>query len=144
MFLGEYKHNIDYKGRVSVPKKFREGLAKEGPVLTKGLDQCLFLYPKESWKVLAERVKLLPVTGAGARAFSRYIFGSAVETGFDRLGRVQIPEYLREYASLSKEAVLVGVGERVEIWSLKRWNIYEKELEKRGEEIAERLKESGI
>ena len=144
MFLGEYKHNIDYKGRVSVPKKFREELAKAEPVLTKGLDQCLFLYPKDSWQVLADRVKLLPVTGSSARAFSRYIFGSAVEVEFDRLGRVQIPEYLRDYANLSKEVVLIGVGERVEIWSIKHWDSYEQDLEKRGEEIAERLKESGI
>lgn len=144
MFLGEYKHNIDYKGRVSVPKKFRRELLKEGPVLTKGLDQCLFLYPKGSWKVLAERVKLLPVTGANARAFSRYIFGSAIEVSFDGLGRIQIPEYLRNYAHLSKEAILVGVGERVEIWSLAYWREYEQNLEKKGEEIAEKLKDSGI
>lgn len=143
MFLGEYKHNIDYKGRVSVPKKFREDLG-QGSVLTKGLDRCLFLYTKDSWQVLAERVKRLPVTGSNARAFSRYIFGSAVEAEFDNLGRIQIPGYLREYADLSKEAVLVGVGERIEIWSKERWSDYEQDLEKKGEEIAEKLRESGI
>ncbi len=143
MFLGEYKHSVDYKGRLSVPKKFRQELA-QGSILSKGLDKCLFLHPKKSWQVLADRVKLLPLTGGSARAFSRYIFGSAIEVEFDNLGRIQIPEYLLRYADLSKEIVLVGIGERVEIWSEKRWRKYEQDLEKRGEEIAEKLRESGI
>lgn len=143
MFLGEYRHNLDYKGRISVPKKFRRELAK-GAILTKGLDGCLFLYSKESWEQLTSRLRELSVTQADTRAFERYLFGSAVEVEFDRLGRIKIPEYLLAYASLRKEAILVGILERVEIWNLELWNKLTKKLGERGEEIAEKLSERGV
>jgi len=143
MFLGEYKHNIDYKGRLSVPKKFRGQLTK-GSVLTKGLDRCLFLYTLEGWGLLSSRIKNLPVTARDARAFSRYLFSGATEIEFDQLGRIFIPDYLRGYAALKKEVVVVGVLERVEIWDKARWGKMRRNVETKGEEIAEKLTGSGI
>ena len=143
MFLGEYRHNLDYKGRISVPKKFRRDLAK-GAILTKGLDGCLFLYSKESWERLTTALRELSVTQADTRSFERYLFGGAVEAQFDQLGRINIPEYLLAYADLKKEAILVGILERVEIWDLQRWSRLAKKLGERGEEIAEKLSERGV
>ena len=143
MFLGEYKHNIDYKGRLSVPKKFRRQ-RKKGSVLTKGLDRCLFLYTSEGWETLSNRIKDLPVTASDARAFGRYLFSGATEIEFDQLGRIFIPEYLRSYAGMRKETVIVGILERLEIWDIKSWEKMRKELEAKGEEIAEKLTGSGI
>ncbi len=143
MFLGEYKHSIDYKGRLSVPKKFRGQLKKES-VLTKGLDRCLFLYPSEGWETISNRVKELPVTASDARAFGRYLFSGATEIEFDQLGRIFIPEYLRDYAGLKKEVVVVGVLDRIEIWDKPRWTRMRKDVEAKGEEIAEKLTGSGI
>jgi MraZ protein len=143
MFLGEYRHNLDYKGRVAVPKKFRSDLA-QGAILTKGLDGCLFLYPKKSWEELTARFQELSVTQADTRAFERYLFGGAVEANFDNLGRVKIPEYLILYASLKKELVLVGILERIEIWNKNKWEKVYENLESRGEEIAEKLSEKGV
>ena len=143
MFLGEYKHNVDYKGRLSVPKKFRGQLTK-GSVLTKGLDRCLFLYTSEGWGTLSDRVRELPVTASDARAFGRYLFSGAIEIEFDRLGRIFIPDYLRGYAGLKKEVVVVGVLERIEIWDKVRWKKMKKDVESKGEEIAEKLTGSGI
>lgn len=143
MFLGEYKHNLDYKGRVAVPKKFRTEL-KSGAIITKGLDKCLFLYPKESWEQLTERLRQLSVTQADTRAFGRYLFGGASEVEFDSLGRIKIPDYLLAYASLSKEVMLVGLLDRVEIWNSKKWEKLAVEIESKGESIAEKLSEKGV
>ena len=143
MFLGEYKHNLDYKGRVAVPKKFRTEL-ESGAIITKGLDKCLFLYPKGSWEQLTERLRQLSVTQADTRAFGRYLFGGASEVEFDSLGRIKIPDYLLAYASLSKEVMLVGLLDRVEIWNSKSWEKLAVELESKGESIAEKLSEKGV
>src|SRR4030042_3503266 len=143
MFLGEYKHNLDYKGRLAVPKKFRKELAS-GAILTKGLDGCLFLYPQESWEKLTNRLKESSVAIADTRAFERYLFGRAVAVEFDLLGRVKIPEYLLEYALIKKEAVFVGILERIEIWNPDKWNKLARKLDYRGEEIAEKLSERGV
>lgn len=143
MFLGEYKHNIDYKGRLSVPKKFRTKLSK-GSVLTKGLDKCLFLYTSGGWGTLSKQIEKLPVTASDARAFGRYLFSGATEIEFDRLGRIFIPDYLKTYAGLRKEVVVVGVLQRIEIWDKSRWDRMRKEVEAKGESIAEKLTESGI
>ena len=143
MFLGEYKHNLDYKGRVAVPKKFRTEL-ESGAIITKGLDKCLFLYPEGSWEQLTERLRQLSVTQADTRAFGRYLFGGASEVEFDSLGRIKIPDYLLAYASLSKEVMLVGLLDRVEIWNSKSWEKLAVELESKGESIAEKLSEKGV
>ncbi|OGY24287.1 MAG: cell division/cell wall cluster transcriptional repressor MraZ [Candidatus Woykebacteria bacterium RBG_13_40_15] len=143
MLLGEYQHNLDNKGRLAVPKKFR-GVLGRSAILTKGLDGCLFLYPRPEWERLSSRLRELPVTQADTRAFERYLFGGAVETEFDSLGRIKIPGYLRSYANLEKESVTVGVLERIEIWDKERWYRFSKKLHARGEEIAEKLAEKGI
>lgn len=143
MFLGEYKHNLDYKGRLAVPKKFRQQLAS-GAIITKGLDGCLFLYPTQAWNALTTRLSELSVTQADTRAFERYLFARAAEVEFDSLGRIKIPEYLLEYAQITKEAVLVGLLERIEIWDPNRWNKLAKKLEEKGEEIAQKLSEKGV
>lgn len=143
MFLGEYHHNFDYKGRLAVPKKFREEIGKRA-ILTRGLDGCLFLYTSPAWEELAEKMRELPLTAADARAFGRYLFAGATEVVFDQLGRMVVPEYLRTYAALEKNAVVVGVLDRVELWSTERWTTLQKSLRSKGEEVAERLKSSGI
>ncbi len=143
MFLGEYKHNLDYKGRLAVPKKFRRQLAS-GAIITKGLDGCLFLYSKEAWERLAARLRELSVTQADTRAFERYLFGGAAQVEFDQLGRIKIPEYLLAYAGIKKEAILVGILERIEIWGQDKWSDLATKLEKKGEEIAEKLSKKGI
>ena len=143
MFLGEYRHSLDYKGRLAVPKKFRKDLGSEA-ILTRGLDGCLFLYSKQPWEKLTTKMEQLPLTQADARSFARYLFGSASQVNFDRLGRVAIPGYLKEYANLDKSAIFVGVLERIEIWDEKRWKAVEKKFASSAEIAAERLKEAGI
>jgi MraZ protein len=143
LFLGQHQHTLDYKSRTSIPKKFREQL-KEGAVLTLGLDGCLFLYPKSEWEILANRLKELPLTGADARALSRYLFSSAVEVAFDNLGRITIPDYLREHSKIQKKVIIIGVLNRVEIWADENWRLFNKKIAKSSAAIAEKLSGSGI
>lgn len=143
MFLGQYQHSLDYKGRTSVPKKFREDL-KPSAILTVGLEGCLFLYPKDEWEKLSTRLSELPLTASDARNFSRYLFSSAVEVSFDKLGRITIPDYLKNHASLKKRLIIAGVLNRVEIWDQVKWEVFNKNLNSQSEEIAEKLSGSGI
>ncbi|MDD2400620.1 MAG: division/cell wall cluster transcriptional repressor MraZ [Clostridia bacterium] len=140
MFIGEYQHTIDDKGRFIMPAKFREALG-DWLMITKGLDGCLFVYTRNEWSVLEEKLKKLPFTNSHARAFARYIFGGAVEYELDKQGRVLLTTHLREYANISKEIVLVGVGTRVEIWNKESWNIYSRKAEESYEELAEKMVE---
>src|SRR5690625_774198 len=123
MFMGEYQHNIDMKGRMIVPAKFREGLG-ESFVLTRGLDQCLFAYPVEEWKILENKLKKLPLTKKDARSFTRFFFSGAVECEVDKQGRINIPQPLRNYSKLEKECVVIGVSSRVEVWAKDIWEDY--------------------
>jgi len=116
MFMGEYTHTIDEKGRLIVPAKLREELGKKF-VITKGLDGCLFVYNETEWAVFEEKLKTLPLTNKEARFFVRFFLAGASEAETDKQGRILVPENLRELAELSKDVVLVGVGSRVEIWS---------------------------
>lgn len=143
MFLGRYTHRLDNKSRTSIPKKFRQQLSSGG-VLTSGLDGCLFLYSKNDWEQLSNRVSGLPLTASDARDFARYLFSNATEISFDQLGRIVIPEYLANYALLEKDLVIVGVLNRIEIWSKKRFSTLNRKLQQKGEEIAEKLSGSGI
>ncbi len=143
MFIGEYQHTIDEKRRMSIPAKFREELGNKG-VLTKGLEGCLFLYPYEEWRQLAERLSQLPVSQADARSFSRIMLAGAMEASIDNLGRILIPDYLREYAGLEKRAVVAGLFSRIEIWDEERWEQYKAQTQEEVGDIAERLKELGI
>ncbi|MBT4071872.1 MAG: division/cell wall cluster transcriptional repressor MraZ [Candidatus Magasanikbacteria bacterium] len=143
MFIGEYNHNLDEKGRLAVPKKFRATLA-EGAVITRGLDDCLFLYTKEEWNVLAKKLSELPFSQANARAFARLMLAGAMDVSLDKQGRVVLPEYLRTYADLKKEIIIAGLYNRLEIWDQHTWSEYTSKTEAARNEIAEQLGELGI
>lgn len=121
MFLGEYVHTIDEKGRLAVPARFRAGLAG-GLVITRGLDRCLAIYPIEEWKRLAEQVSALPMTDRRARAFRRLVFANASDVIPDRQGRILIPPRLREYAGLDGEVVITGIDTYIEVWNPQAWS----------------------
>ena len=121
MFMGEYNHSIDQKGRLIVPSKFREQLGNEF-VVTKGLDGCLFVYSNEEWQRIEEKFREIPLTTKDARKFSRFFFAGAATCEVDKQGRILLPSNLREYAAIEKEVVSVGVLSRVEIWSKDRWS----------------------
>lgn len=121
MFMGEYSHTVDLKGRVIVPSKFRETLGDDF-VVTKGLDGCLFVYDMKEWNVFEEKLKSLPITNKDARQFVRFFLAGAATVEVDKQGRILIPGVLREFAELTKDVVLIGVASRVEIWSKERWN----------------------
>ncbi len=123
MLLGEYRHNLDVKGRVSVPSKFRDDLGQSF-VITKGLDSCLFVYSKTEWQIFEEKLNTLPMTNQEARAFKRFFFSGATECEVDKQGRVNIPQNLREYADLQKDVVIVGLSNRAEIWNNENWDKY--------------------
>lgn len=120
MFLGEFEHAIDEKGRITIPAKFRSRLAG-GMVITKGIDECLWLYPLDVWEPLAQKISALPLTDPQAREFSRQVFGSASDDVPDRQGRVNLPNYLREYAHIDKQAVIIGLYNHCEIWNADHW-----------------------
>jgi len=143
MFLGEYTHSVDPKGRVAIPVKFRPELA-HGAVVTRGLDGCLFIYPQAEWQILAEKLKNLPITQADARAFVRLMFSGAFELEIDKQGRVNIPAYLLKYAHVEKETVIAGLFNRIEIWSVKAWEEYRAQSEGKSDVIAEHLASLGI
>jgi len=142
-FYGEYTYSIDEKKRLSVPPKFRQVLGKKA-VITKGLDQCLFLYPQKEWEKLAKKLSELPLSQADARGFARLMLAGAMEVKIDNLGRILIPDYLKEYAKLEKKVVIAGVYNRIEIWDEKKWKEYKEKTEKEVGDIAERLKELGV
>ncbi len=143
MFMGEYQHNIDIKGRMIVPAKFRDGLG-ESFVLTRGLDQCLFAYPMEEWKVLEEKLKKLPLTKKDARTFTRFFFSGAIECEVDKQGRINIPQTLRTYSNLEKECIIIGVSNRVEVWAKDKWDEFMSDSEESFEELAENLMDFDI
>lgn len=141
MFMGEYSHTIDTKGRLIVPSKFRELLGDEF-VLTKGLDGCLSIYPMEEWKVFEEKLKALPLTNKNARTFSRFFVAGATQCELDKQGRILVPATLREFASLEKDVVLTGNITRIEIWSKAKWS--ENSDYDDMDEIAEGMQDMGI
>jgi MraZ protein len=143
MFIGEYQHNLDSKGRLAVPAKFRQ-LLEKGAVVTKGLDNCLFLYPKNKWEEIAQKFANLPISQAKARAFARHMLAGAMNVEFDNQGRITLPEYLRKFASLKKEAIIAGLFDRLEIWDEGLWNKYKAVADKDSSEIAEALGEMGV
>jgi MraZ protein len=143
MFIGEYNHNIDNKGRLAVPVKFRS-LLKNGGVVTKGLDGCLFLYTKTQWKEIAKKLSDLPVSQSKARAFARHFLAGAMDLEFDNQGRVTLPEYLRIFAGLKKDAIIAGLYDHLEIWDKDSWESYKKKSEKNSDAIAEDLGDLGI
>ncbi|MDP3997840.1 MAG: division/cell wall cluster transcriptional repressor MraZ [bacterium] len=143
MFIGEYAHTIDDKGRISVPAKFREQL-KEGIVVTRGLDHCLFVYPKKEWEVLAQKLAALPISSRQSRAFARLMLAGAWDVAPDSQGRIMLPEYLRQYAALDKHATIAGLYNRLEIWDEDSWHNYRSQTEAASDSIAESMAELGI
>lgn len=141
MFMGEYNHTIDTKGRLIVPSKFREVLGDEF-VVTKGLDGCLFVYDNKEWSAFEEKLKALPLMNKESRKFVRFFLAGAANAEVDRQGRILIPTVLREFAGLDKDVVLVGVGSRIEIWSKTKWEAASEYDDM--EEIAEHMSELGL
>ncbi|MBO6164628.1 MAG: division/cell wall cluster transcriptional repressor MraZ [Lachnospiraceae bacterium] len=141
MFMGEFSHSIDNKGRLIIPVRFREQLGNEF-VVTKGLDNCLFIYPNEEWKAFEEKLKNLPITNPNARKFKRFFLAGADPVELDRQGRILINAKLRQAAGLGKDVVLAGVGEHIEIWDQERWENYSTYDDM--EEVAENMEDLGI
>lgn len=143
MFIGEYSHTIDNKKRLSIPSDFRSELGDKA-VITRGLDDCLFLYTQSEWKKLAEELSDLPLSQSDARGFARIMLAGAREVKLDNVGRILIPDYLKEYASLNKKVIIAGLYDRIEIWDEERWQDYKNKTEQEAGDIAERLKELGV
>jgi len=143
MFIGEYHHNIDEKGRLAIPVKFRGDLVK-GAVVTRGLDNCLFLYTQEEWQKLADKLSKLPISKSNTRAFARLMLAGAMDVQTDKQGRIVLPDYLRKYAGLNKKIVVAGLFNRLEIWDERVWEEYKGSTEKTSSDIAEALGELDV
>lgn len=143
MFLGEYEHTVDDKGRMAIPAKFRAGLA-EGLVVTRGFDQNLLVYPMTVWRELAARINALPMSQPAARNLRRLLFGSAADVEIDKQGRILLPANLREYAGITGEAVVAGLDTFIEIWSNERWAAVIATFPAEGAAIAEQVAALGI
>lgn len=143
MFMGEFQHSLDDKGRLIIPAKFREDLGDKF-IVTRGLDNCLFVYPMSQWKVLEENIKKLPTSHADTRAFVRMFFSGAVEAELDKQGRIVIPQHLRDHARIEKDAYVIGVSTKVEIWAKSAWEQYSSQAQQSYENIAETIMDIGI
>lgn len=142
MLIGEYNHSIDAKKRLSIPSKFRKELGKSS-VITKGLDNSLYIYPLKAWEALAGKLSKLPVGQSGTRSFVRLMLGGASEVENDQLGRILVPDYLKEYAGLKKEVIVIGMYDHLEIWDKEKWDKYRVQAEKTKEDVAEKLGDLG-
>jgi MraZ protein len=143
MLLGEYQHNLDTKGRMAIPAKFRDKLSS-GAIITRGIDNCLFVFANTEWEKLAQKLIALPLAQADARAFVRLMLSGATDVEIDSQGRILIPDSLRKYAGLKKTVVVAGLYNRIEVWDEATWNTYKAKTETTSEEIAEKLGELGI
>ncbi len=143
MFIGEYRHIIDTKKRLALPAKFRKELGR-AVIITKGLENCLVIYPGKAWKIMSEKLGKLPTSQIEARGFSRFMLAGAMEVNLDRLGRILIPDYLKEYASFKKNVVICGLANKLEIWDNQKWETYKNKTEKEVENLASKLGEFGI
>lgn len=143
MFIGEYQHTIDTKKRLALPAKFRKDF-KGKAVVTRGLDNCLFVYPMKQWKEIAEKLGNMPVGESSTRSFVRLMLAGAVDVDIDSQGRILVPEYLKSYANFKKEVVVAGLFNRIEIWDKTVWGRYKQRAEKNQDEIAEQLGKIGV
>lgn len=143
MFIGEYKYHLDSKNRLALPSKFRK-LFSSGAVITKGLDNCLFIYTAKEWSKLVEKLAALPISQAKSRAFSRLMLAGAMDSRLDGQGRIILPDYLKEFAHLNKRVVVAGLYNRLEVWDEKLWSQYQRTSEKDSNEIAEGLVGLGV
>ena len=138
MFMGEYHHSIDDKGRLIIPSKFRNDLGDEF-VITRGIENCLFAYPKENWEKIVNKLETLPFTKKDARTFTRFFLSGATVAEFDKQGRINITSPLISYANLTKECVVIGTGDRLEIWALEEWDNFFNSAKNNMSDIAENL-----
>ena len=143
MLIGEYTHTIDDKNRLSLPSKFRKEMGKK-VVVTPGLDSCLFVFTMKEWAKFSEKLAGSSMLQADSRSFNRYILGGAVEAEVDTIGRILVPDFLRERADLKSKVVIIGVENRVEIWSEKSWQDYKKVVEQQADALAEKLGQVGM
>jgi MraZ protein len=143
MFIGEYEHAIDEKGRMAIPSKMRHDVGS-GAVVTRGIDNCLWLFPKKEWQALAGKLAALPLADTNSRAFSRLMLAGAMEVEFDSQGRILLPSYLRSYAGLKKYAVVAGLFNRLEIWDQESWKKYKETTEKATDQIAKHMADLGV
>jgi MraZ protein len=143
MFIGEYQHSIDEKKRLALPAKFRKELGKT-VVVTRGFDGCLVVYSQKKWETVMEELKKISSNRAEGRMFSRFILGGAVEVELDKLGRVLVPDYLKEYAGLKKDIIVCGLSDKLEIWDVEKWVGYKANNEQNLDKLAENLPELGI
>lgn len=143
MLIGEFEHSLDVKGRLTMPAKIREDIGDKF-IITKGLDGCLFGFSKQEWDNFEEKLKTLPLTNKNARDFVRFFLSGAIECEVDKQGRFLIASNLREYASLEKEAVITGVGTRIEIWNKEKWKAYNSEENLSADQIAENMASLGM
>jgi MraZ protein len=142
MLIGEYKHSLDDKKRLSIPAKFRKELG-EGAIVTRGLDNCLFVFSVKQWEQFADKLGAMPFARHDNRSFARLFLSGASEVEFDSLGRILIPDHLKKYAELKKVTVIAGVYNRLEIWDEAKWEAYKNNLEKNSDSIAEKLGDIG-
>lgn len=143
MFIGEYSHAVDDKKRVTLPAKFKSELGKK-VVVTRGLDNCLFLFPHKTWEAISGEMAKLGMMQADTRGFSRFMFSGAAEIEVDSMGRILVPDYLKEFAGLKSSVVFAGVHDRIELWNDKRWSDYKKRIETDADAMAEKLGSIGI
>lgn len=143
MLIGEYEHTMDDKKRVALPKSFKQSLGKK-MVITRGLDNCLFLYPETQWKKVASKLQELSFTQADTRGFSRFLLAGAVEVEADKTGRILIPDHHKQFAGLKRTVVFAGVSDRVEVWDANQWKQYKQRIEKQADAMAEKLGEIGV
>lgn len=143
MLIGQYQHTIDSKKRLALPVKFRGELG-EKVIVTKGVENCLVVYTEKEFRIVSEKISNLTISQSEARSFTRTMLASAMEINLDKLGRILVPDYLKEYAGLKKDVVICGLSNRVEIWDFEKWQKYTKEAEKGVGEIVSKLGSLGI
>ena len=143
MFLGEYLHTLDTKKRISLPVKFRKEVGRK-VVITRGLDNCLFVYSQRSWEKISAKLGELSMGQADQRGFNRFLLSGAVEVDVDSIGRILIPDFLKDFASLRNKVVITGVNDRIEVWNERLWNEYKRRIEKQADAMAEKLGDLGV
>ena len=143
MLIGEYTHTIDAKKRLAIPSKLRKDLGAKA-VITRGLDNCLFIFPQKEWEGLVKKLSSLPFGEKNSRSFVRLLLSGASEVSLDGLGRILVPDYLKNYAQLKKNVIIAGVYNRLEVWDKSRWDMFKQQSEKEVDNMAERLGELGV
>ena len=143
MLIGEYLHALDTKKRISLPVKFRKEVGKK-VVITRGLDNCIFVYSLKSWKRISAKLGELSIGQADQRGFNRFLLSGAVEVDVDSIGRILIPDFLKDFANLKNRVVITGVNDRIEVWNERLWNEYKRRIEKQADVMAEKLGDLGV